>query len=170
MTFIKITIEAPDKLFDFKAFERTLIAGQEKLTEEAGKDFELTASTFRDRQDKPVIIIEHVRREGDTYTSAAVAVGKVYELLNWGAPPHLITPKSKRFLKFAHGSGFSPATIPGQILPWGARDDGEIVFTKSVQHPGHEARRFDLSIAAKHKDDLRPIADAAIDAGLKAAK
>ena len=149
---VKVTVEA-DNIWDQRAFDTAVIQGQDKITEETGKDFELTAATWTD-ENKPSIIIERTVRQGNTYISSATAVGRVYALLNYGTDPHEIPAKEGGFLQF-QTQGFIPKTNPKTIMPSsGRRAMGGFVRARSVSHPGTEPRRWDIAIADKRQGDL----------------
>ena len=128
-----------------------------------------TLPTKTAMENKPTITVERTTKQGDTYRSAIIVTGDPYYYMNFGAPAHTIAPRNAKFLQFRHGSGFMPKTQPGTLMPSAGGNTGSWVRKASVNHPGSEGRRVDLVIAAKHRDDLTPIGNAAVDAGLKAA-
>lgn len=75
----------------------------------------------------------------------------IWNLVNAGAPPHVITPKKQGgFLRFK--SGYRPATIPGQLQSRRAYRSGDTVKAYLVNHPGFVARDFPSLIADEYEN------------------
>jgi hypothetical protein len=158
LTSVKFTF--PKTLFDVKTFDRTLINGLNKIIDATEKDFKATISTW---DEKPSVYVTHAHKTGSTIGGSVWLDEPRYVGLNYGIPAHEIVARRAPMLRFRHGSGFSPKTVKGFIGSGPGRNEGPWVRKHSVSHPGVEGRRWDLAIAAKHRNDLIPIAEDAIE-------
>jgi hypothetical protein len=70
---------------------------------------------------------------------------KQYAIVNAGSPPHTITSRRGGMLRFQ--TGYRAATSPRVISSRAKQRSGSFVAARSVQHPGFEARDFDVTIA-----------------------
>lgn len=72
------------------------------------------------------------------------AAGDIYTLVSKGAPPHIILPKNRRFLRFQEG--YSASTTPGLLRSVPNSRSGNFIKSTGVHHPGFEARNFPTTI------------------------
>jgi hypothetical protein len=82
-----------------------------------------------------------------SYVSVTVFTrSKIYGIVNFGSPPHPITPKRPGgMLRFQ--TGYRAGTRPKVIGSRSKQRSGPYISTRAVNHPGFEAREFDLAIA-----------------------
>ena len=75
----------------------------------------------------------------------------IYNLVNSGSPPHLITPRRRRggFLRFQ--KGYIAATIPGQLMSHAPKRFGEWWSAGAVDHPGFPGRNFPDAIIEEYQ-------------------
>ena len=78
---------------------------------------------------------------------------KIFGYVNFGTEPHVIKPKKSSVLAFQ--SKYKAKTRPGWIGSQPGGPYGETVFAKEVQHPGSEARKFDVAIAQRRQKTLQ---------------
>jgi len=71
--------------------------------------------------------------------------GKIYTIVNNGSKPHTIRPKKARMLRFQRG--YTASTRPRVLSSRASARFGEFVGAYQVNHPGFEARDFDVTIA-----------------------
>lgn len=149
LTSVKFTF--PKTLFDDKVFERRLTRSLDKIIDATEKDFKATIATW---DEKPSVYVTHATKTGSTIGGSVWLDEPRYVGLNFGIPPHEIVARRAPALRFRHGSGFRPKTVKGFIGSGPGSNEGDWVTKPSVSHPGVEGRRWDLAIAAKHRNDL----------------
>ena len=94
-----------------------------------------------------------------------------YQMVNFGTPPHIITPRGSGYpLKFKWGGtgSYKASSRPGIIQSKRHYKTGPVVRLASVNHPGSEARNFDQAIAKEYAPTFRKDIQDAI--GVAAAK
>jgi len=88
----------------------------------------------------------------------------IWRYVDEGTKPHTIKPKNSKILKFR--PNYSPKTSPNPARYGGAGGSfGDWVFTKSVNHPGTEAREFTKVIIADTKSDIKRVIENALRRG-----
>lgn len=151
-------------------FRRVLRNAMRRAARELRKDFEKTTATWKH---KPVFK-EHTHLT-ERVPSPAISVDtddEVYRYVTKGTRPHPIwagiyTGKSdKKVLAFP--STFSPKTQPGVIGSGPGASGGPTVFRPYVQHPGTEAREFDVVIKEKWEKKFRDLMHKAMREARKA--
>lgn len=85
---------------------------------------------------------------------------EIYHFVNGGTKAHIITAKNVPVLSFQ--SGYNAKTAAKQIASKQGGPYGPRVQTPAVQHPGTEAREFDLVIVEKWRKLLPNIFERAI--------
>jgi len=96
---------------------------------------------------------------------------QIYEWVDFGTPPHIITPKASGYpLRFRWGGpgSYKPSSRQRIIQSKRHSQSGGIYTTMSVNHPGVEARHFDETIAKEYEPIFRKDIQDAI--GVAAAK
>lgn len=76
----------------------------------------------------------------------------VWNLVNEGSPPHIITPKKVGGI-LAFKPGYRSSTKPGQLRSGRKYRSGKMRFAKSVNHPGFEGRKFTEMISQIFAED-----------------
>ena len=151
MTFdIQITVDVPDYVIS----EPAVRAEIEKTLRGTVKN-DLT-NTFRKTVEgwsKPPYFTGIYTSRADYLSIAVKASGtnaEIYSLVNYGARPHVITPKRGGMLRFQ--PGYRAGTKPRMLSSRPAQRFGDVIGARSVNHPGFEAREFDLAVA----EDVAP--------------
>lgn len=142
------------------AFRLEFLTMLHKAEREMKKDFEKTTSTW----DEDVEFESQISLKGGP-TLLVGTDNETYALVNDGAPPHRIYPKRKKSLQFQ--TGYKPKSSPGVIGAVQGGKFGETVKRAFVNHPGHEARKFDITIQKMWKKKFKRMAE---DAMRKAAR
>src|SRR3972149_1918819 len=112
------------------------------------KDFEFIVETW-DR--KPKFVIRKLK-SSHRLTVMIFTTDKIFNYLNHGTEPHIITPVRANMLHFQ--SGYTAKSRPRWIGGQQGGGFGDDVFAKRVQHPGTEARKWDEAIARKRRKSL----------------
>lgn len=87
----------------------------------------------------------------DFVSATVFTTQQQYAIVNFGSPPHPITPKRQGgMLRFQ--PGYRPATRPKVIGSRAKQRSGPIISAFRVKHPGFAAREFDIAIA----EDIAP--------------
>lgn len=136
MTKIGLRANIPNKLFHIPSGIAAKELALDAMAKEASAMFEKTFSTWKN---KPTISIR-----ATSNTRQIKVIGKIYEYVDKGTRPHIITPKRARFLSFR--GGYKAKTSPGVITSRSGGASGKRVFAKLVHHPGSEARDFSVII------------------------
>ncbi len=79
---------------------------------------------------------------------------EIFQYVDEGTPPHIITPKRAKVLAF--GAGGTPKSQPGVIGSRGGSRGSTKVFAHLVHHPGTEARNF-TELVHKRTQDVLPV-------------
>lgn len=95
---------------------------------------------------------------------AARVVGtndKIYEIVSeTGSKPHVIRPRNKKSLRFQ--TGYRAKTRKGVLGSSTGGASGDVVFSKSVNHPGFEAREFVKAIQEQMDVRMEKLTDEAL--------
>lgn len=106
---------------------------------------------------------------GHNWTSeVAVRVytrSSVYAYVNNGTPAHYITPRRGGVLRFQ--AGYIAGTRPRVLSSRKPSRFGDMIKTNRVQHPGIEARNFDVEVAEQIYPDFIQDMQEAIGLGIK---
>lgn len=140
------SITPKGKIFDLSQFDRQCANALNDVIQTAKRDFEKTVATW---SKKPTF---NVRRASASKLEAQVfTANEIYGYVVRGTKPHQIHVKNAPALKFK--SGFTSKTMPRKITSRRGNSFGSWVSKRSVQHPGTEARDFDIVIAK----ELQPV-------------
>jgi hypothetical protein len=155
----------PQRLRDNK-MRLTLLNAVRKAARDIQKDFEKTTETWEHK-------VKFESLVSLTGPGPVVLVGtddEIYTYVDKGTRPHEIwagayTGKSDK-TSLAFRTGHTPKTQPRVIGSGPGGTSGDLVYPIMVNHPGTEAREFDVTIAAKWDGAFkRRMEDAMVDAG-----
>lgn len=87
-----------------------------------------------------------------TTNSAGISVevstdNEIYQFVHEGTDPHLITAKKAKRLAFQ--GTYTAKTMPGVIQSRSGGPSGDVLFARTVQHPGFKGRFFSKPIKKK---------------------
>lgn len=99
------------------------------------------------------------------YTRRITTTHAVWVMLNKGTRPHIIRPKNAKVLTWM-GNNYRAKTRAGQLKSLKGGNNNTIVYAKEVQHPGTEAREWNIAAADKSKRFFAATMQRAIDAEL----
>ena len=158
---VKITVTIPKTIgIDVVKLDKELIKGINGLIDESDKLFGKTYATWRH---KPKFTKLKARRVGKgKIRGANFTVDKNYMGVNNGRRPHPISARRKPFLRFRHGSGFSPKTKARTLRSFAGKNTGAWQKRKTVMHPGNKGRFFDSEIAIQLMPQLVDVANEAV--------
>ena len=123
----------------------------------------LFGKTYRTWTHKPVFKKLKARRVGKgKIRGANFTVDKNYMGVNNGRRRHPITARRARFLRYRHGSGFSPKTRVRTLSSSAGKNTGAWQKRKTVMHPGNKGRFFDSEVAITLMPQLVNVANEAI--------
>jgi len=110
--------------------------------------------------------------EPDKVGIKVYAKGPGKQRFDWvwmGTRPHTIEAKGDKPLRFRHSSGWVPKTTAGDPPTYGqaSSDTGPWVAKWQVEHPGIEARRFDLYVKGKYQQRFRQRLNNALKRGVR---
>ncbi|HLE04997.1 MAG TPA: hypothetical protein VI729_10365 [Anaerolineales bacterium] len=128
-----------------------------RLQRELRDALDHTANIVRDDFQKTVKTWEHkpsFRKEGPRLTGTGLEVSvstnqEIYTYVTRGTRPHLIRTRRARRLRFQ--TGFKAKTRPRVISSRAGGASGPVAFARAVQHPGTQARDFDIEIARRRQ-------------------
>lgn len=129
------------------------------VAEEAKADFEKTVETWNT---KPEFTIEERPR-----SLAVVTDDEIYHFVDGGTKPHKIPVGEAGFLAFR--GGYQAKTSPRVIQSrQGGASGGYVYTTKTIDHPGTEAREFTKTIHDKWERELPGRMRQALNEGIEA--
>jgi len=160
---VSIKVTKPLTLFDLNKWLQLMKSGMDELTQETQEDFKATTASWEEHN--PQFLITKAHQEGDSIKSSVSCDDPLYVGLNNGMPAHDITAVNQPVLVFQ--SQYHRKTQPRSIGSGRSQSSGQWIRKVSVSHPGTEPGLWDEAIAAKHKDDLLPIAEKAFDEATK---
>lgn len=143
---VEIKVTVPKEVFKIEAWRRRVEHVQSQKT---GPELQaLFRKTVTGWDHKP----RFYKRKHITAYQIGVIVhpakekaGEIYALVNEGAKPHLIRPRTRKFLRFQ--VGYRSASRPRFIGGRRKTRFGRFISTPLVRHPGFQAREFDSAIA-----------------------
>lgn len=156
MTMASIKVFVPKSLVaDPQKLARAVANALDGAAKGALEDFKVTTQTWQHQPDFAI----------DQPSEDQRVVGtddEIYGYVNFGTKPHIIVPRNGKVLTWL-GANYRPKSRPRQIRSNKGGNDNTIVYTKLVQHPGTEARKFDEAIAEKWQKQLPVVMQRAID-------
>lgn len=151
MAKFSVRIEAvkPRSLPDAKIFADNIERQYDITAREVARDLEAITATWKHKVKFTIRKTKRQGRLGITITTK----DKIFNYVNKGTEPHVITPVKSSMLAFK--SGYNAKTRPGWIGSQQGGPFGGTVFAKQVNHPGTEARKFDVAIARRRQKSLQ---------------
>lgn len=142
---IQVTVEVPDNVINDADVRREIESMLRNRTgPELQRQFKKTVDGWEGAPSFPKKLTSK-----SNYLSVAVYASGThadkYALVNFGSPPHPITPRRGGMLRFQ--PGYRAATKPRVIGSRAKSRSGRTIGARRVSHPGFEAREFDLAIA-----------------------
>ncbi|RMG89649.1 MAG: hypothetical protein D6706_21000 [Chloroflexi bacterium] len=131
---IKVTAIVPKMDDDWPISEKEIKAALSS----AGKVVEQTLKRPTGTWSSPV----RFAKKAEDFAVEIYTTDKRFVFVDAGTRPHTITPKRSPLLAFR--SEYVAKTTPRVPDPRPGRSGGQMVFAKSVQHPGIQAREFTL--------------------------
>lgn len=136
-------------LFNIKAIGSAISKVLDEAADDVKVDYLSTVSTF---DKKPTFTISKGSRlssffRGDTQRIIGYKDKNYYRLDETGARPHIIRPRTKRFLVFR--ATYSRKTKPRTLASFNGGKSGPLIFAKQVRHPGFQPNYFTVTIAEK---------------------
>lgn len=159
MAQIRLTPILPQPL-NRLAMLKQLQDGMEELGESIRDDFERTVKTWRDKpvfepiHNKVLLVGANIMRV------ESVTEDLTYKYVAKGTKPHTIVPRRAKMLRFP--GTFVPKTVPGLIDSGSGFSGPPIEYRNRVEHPGVQARNFDVEIKRKQEANAKQIMGAAI--------
>lgn len=126
------------------AIERTVKAVMQEAADDAKSDLEKTTEgwqhgvSFEAIPDKTGFIVG--------------TADEVWNYLDQGTKAHEIRPRRATRLRFQ--TGYKAKTRPRVLASGGGGASGDVVYAKSVQHPGTEAREWSETVAEKYQTEI----------------
>lgn len=158
MLKIKLTPILPKGVgtWDTLRLMRTLENSLDACAAGARVDFQATVETW---DKKPEFKIGKKPLERTVYTE-----NEIYAYVNDGTRPHTIQPKNPDGALVFFKDGFKPKTrVKGLYSNKGRKADKNLVFLKHVDHPGTEARNYDVAVEEKWQKRMVEIMQRSID-------
>ena len=141
-----------------KALPGAVKKGMRQAAEEVRKDFEQTVAGW----DNPA---EFTITGGSDGSFTVGTDDRVWEYVDKGTPPHVISPKHGKVLVF--GVGGRPKTTPGRLRSGGGSKGNIVVIRPWVNHPGTKPRDFTALIMKRWRRGVQPFIRAAIEEALR---
>ena len=154
---IKVTPIIPRKVpFGSAGYKRAIENFLDMRAADIKVDFWVTTRTWKRR---PTFTIAVASGERLIYTTDLI-----YKYVSRGTRPHIIRPKNASALAF-YSVGFRPKTRARYIgSNQGASANKGFVVTKTVKHPGNEARQYEEVIREKWNKELPTLLNQALTA------
>lgn len=150
------------KLIDQNRLQRELRNALNHIASIVKDDFEKTVKTW---EHKPTFRKEGPRLTGDGLEVSVSTNQEAYTYVTRGTRPHLIRPRRARRLRFQ--TGFKAKTRPRVISSRAGGASGSVAFARAVQHPGTEARDFDIEIARRRQKNHENLVRLAVRRSLR---
>jgi hypothetical protein len=142
---VRMKVTVPDEVFNTPEMVERIVKAQRAKTEpDLTKLFQKTVEGWKTPP-------KWNHKQTTTSSSISMEVypyGKNYDqyaLVNTGARPHSIVPRTAPRLRFQRG--YRAATRPRSLSSRSLMRFGEFSQTRHVSHPGFEGREFDATIA-----------------------
>lgn len=136
--------------FNPRAIKAAVDAAYKEAAEGALEDFQKTTATWDHQPDF------EIKKHADGYLIGTR--DDIYGYVDKGTRPHIIVVKNAKRLRFQ--SGYRAKTRPGYIGSQGGGASGDVVFKRSVNHPGSTGRGFSVLIRKKWQAKLAQIVNA----------
>ena len=153
---IRLIMHVPTSVFDGGAAVARIKQALDEVGQDAQTMFNETTETWNHKPEFTKELIEETQR-------LRMVVGTsdpIYNLVNKGAPMHVISPRNGPFLRFQNG--YTPKSQPGSRSSFVGGKSGDFVSATEVQHPRLEARKFDELIAHDIEDEFNEKIQAAM--------
>jgi hypothetical protein len=150
------------KLIDPVRLQRELKDALDHTANIVKDDFEKTVRTWIN---KPGFRKAGPLLTRDSLQMAVYTNHELYTYVTRGTPPHLIRPRRSRRLRFQ--TGFKAKTRPRVISSRAGGASGPVAFARAVQHPGTQARDFDIEIARRRQKNHENLIRLAIRRSLR---
>lgn len=142
---VQVIVKAPEVLLNSEVVRLKLEQAMRKKTApDLQKQFKKTVTGWKHPPDFSQKFINQTNYISVTVWASGTNAEQ-YALVNYGSPPHDITPRRGGLLRFQ--PGYRSATRPKMLSSRAPQRSGAFVSTFSVKHPGFEAREFDIAVA-----------------------
>ena len=136
-------------LFNIKSIGSSISKVLDEAAHDVQIDYLSTVGTFKK---KPTFTISKGSSissffRGDTQRIIGYKDANYLRLDETGARPHIIRPKTKRFLVFQ--ATYSRKTKPRTLGSFNGGASGKLIFAKEVRHPGFQPNYHTITIADK---------------------
>jgi hypothetical protein len=161
---LQIKVIKPARFKD-EAFKAAIQAAAKEVADEMVLDFRETTRPWKHKvKFEEVIAVD---------PNVEILVGtddEVFGFVNNGTKPHAIFPRKAKALAFQWGGkgSYRPKTKPKVIGSTPGGPSGPKVALPYVQHPGTDAREFDVTIEKKWKPRFKRLMEAAMSEAAKA--
>jgi len=152
LTEISITVTVPEIVLESGVVRHAIM---QKMQHKTAPDLQrMFKGTVEGWKDQPNFLQKF--KDAPAYLSTTVwpsrsnKAGRTWALVNAGSPPHPITPKRARLLRFQ--VGYRAGTHPRVLRSRAYSRFGNYVSSLGVQHPGFEAREFTRTIAEEYTE------------------
>lgn len=116
--------------------------------------------------DTEIRFVGEVSEEGDILYAAVYTGQKEYAWVHEGTKPHKIKPKKPGGV-LAFAGTYTAKTVPGVIQSRQGGPQGDMIFTKEVNHPGTKGRNFTEAIKKQFQPIFTQLMEQAIREALK---
>ena len=145
----------PKKLIaDPAKLSRALTNALNGVAKDIQIDFKTTTQTWNHKPDFPI-------SSPSTYRRIVATDDEIYGYVNDGTRAHIIQAKPGKILEF--WTPFTSKTLPNKIMSRAGKVGNTINRARLVQHPGTEARKFDVAIKQKWDKEFGVIMQRAVD-------
>lgn len=160
---VRFIVDGLEKLSQ-DAIKQVMLVTAAKVAAKSDELFDETHKGFS-AQNQPVKD-NGIRRYAKSVKFKIGRKGPIYSLVSGGAKEHEIEPISRNEMVFQ--SGYKPATQLNVLSSSPRQSFGPRVARKFVEHPGFEARRFDIIVAIETGDYISRNFDEVCDVAQKA--
>ena len=151
MAVMKFRIEAikPKPVNRAKVFDQVIEKRYQQTAQAIKRDFDAITKTWDHEVKFTIRKTTRSGRRGITVTTN----DRIFGYVNNGTEPHIITPVRARALHFQEG--YTAKSRPGWIGSQDGGPFGDDVYAQQVNHPGTDARKFDVAIARRRQKELQ---------------
>ena len=142
---VSITVTVPDRIINDAAVRSEI---KKALKQRTAPDLRRTfKKTVRGWKHKPVFSQKFTFRSHSLSTTvfASGPNKNQYAIVNFGSPSHRIEPKGGGLLRFR--PGYRAGTRPRVLSSRSKQRSGAFVTARAVNHPGFDAREFDIAVS-----------------------